>query len=69
VSDREGRAIAGRGVISAARATSAVAAKVTLVPWLSGRKDMDLFSGLLFWEYNKGSLSGQRLRAREGAAP
>lgn len=47
-------------VIDAARMTAASPAKVTWVPrsWLAGQKDKDLFSGLLFWEINRGALSG-----------
>jgi len=47
-------------VIDAARLTAPVPPRVTWVPsrWLSTRKDKDSFAGLLFWELNKGSLSG-----------
>jgi 2'-hydroxyisoflavone reductase len=48
------------GVIDAARVTAPVPPRVTWVPssWLSTRTDKDSFAGLLFWELNKGYLSG-----------
>lgn len=47
-------------VINAARNTAPLPPKVTWVPtsWLSTWKDRDVFGGLLFWELNKGALSG-----------
>jgi len=47
-------------VINAARATAPVPPKVTWVPssWLSTQKDREVFGGLLFWEFNRGALSG-----------
>jgi len=47
-------------VIEAARGTATAPPKVTWVPrsWLAAQPDKDLFSGLLFWEINKGALSG-----------
>jgi 2'-hydroxyisoflavone reductase len=47
-------------VIDAARNTVPVPPTVTWVPrsWLSVQKDRELFDGLLFWEFNKGALSG-----------
>jgi len=47
-------------VIDGARATAPVPPKVTWVPssWLSAQKDRGVFGGLLFWELNKGALSG-----------
>jgi 2'-hydroxyisoflavone reductase len=47
-------------IIGAARATTPIPPKVTWVPssWLSTQKDRDAFGGLLFWEFNKGALSG-----------
>ncbi len=47
-------------LINAARATAPVPPRVTWVTrsWLSMQKDKDLFGGLLFWELNKGYLTG-----------
>jgi 2'-hydroxyisoflavone reductase len=47
-------------VIDAARSTATAPPKVTWVPgsWLRTQKDSGLFSGLLFWEINRGALSG-----------
>ncbi len=47
-------------VVSAARGTAPAPTKITWVPrsWLSMWKDRELFSGLLFWELNKGALTG-----------
>lgn len=47
-------------VIDAARTTAPAPPTVTWVSrsWLSTQKDRDLFSGLLFWELNRGTLSG-----------
>jgi 2'-hydroxyisoflavone reductase len=48
------------GVIDAARVAAPVPPVVTWVPssWLATRKDKEQFAGLLFWEFNKGYLSG-----------
>jgi 2'-hydroxyisoflavone reductase len=48
------------GLINAARETAPVSARVTWVTreWLSNQEDNALFNGLLFWEDNKGSLTG-----------
>src|SRR6185437_9110606 len=47
-------------VIDAARSTAAPPPRVTWVPssWLATQKDRGLFGGLLFWEINRGALSG-----------
>ncbi len=47
-------------LISAAGATASVPPRVTWVtrPWLLIQKDSNLFGGLLFWELNKGYLTG-----------
>lgn len=47
-------------VIAAARSTANPPPTVTWVPssWLRAQNDRGLFSGLLFWEINKGALSG-----------
>jgi 2'-hydroxyisoflavone reductase len=47
-------------VVDAARATAPVPPKVTWVTssWLATQKDRTVFNGLLFWELNKGALSG-----------
>ena len=48
------------GLIEAARATAPIAPKVIWVTkrWLSMQKDENLFGGLLFWEFNKGYITG-----------
>ena len=48
------------GLINAASATAPAPPKVTWVTraWLSTQPDRQSFDGLLFWEYNRGSLSG-----------
>src|SRR5262249_49780181 len=47
-------------VVNTARAVVHVPVKVTWVPrsWLSTWKDKEPFGGLLFWEFNKGGLTG-----------
>lgn len=47
-------------VVDAAGATAHPLPKVIWVPraWLATWKDRDVFSGLLFWEFNKGALTG-----------
>src|SRR6185437_2683369 len=47
-------------LVAAARGTATHPPKVTWVPssWLAAQKDTGLFSGLRFWEINRGALSG-----------
>lgn len=48
------------GLVNAARATIPLRPSVTWVTssWLSTQRDKDTFNGLLFWEFNKGHLTG-----------
>ncbi len=51
-------------VVNAARMTAPRPPEVTWISrsWLSTRKDKEIFGGLLFWEFNKGHLTGMNNR-------